>query len=104
MTKISFFIFFTMMSFLSEAEQVNKKIKKVDAKCHIELYGGAQTLYFRTIKLENLDKLAKKIINRSVLTTLSSKKQKIYKVYECVLLKDTFKASSSKQVDERTAR
>ena len=104
MIKLGLCIFFTMISFLSEAEQINKKIKKLDAKCHVELYGGVETIYFRTIKSDQLDKLAKKLINKSVLTPSSSEKQKIYKVYECVLLQDTFKTNSSKQVDARTAR
>jgi hypothetical protein len=104
MIKLSLFIFFTMTSFISEAEQINKKIKKVDAKCHVELYGGVETIYFRTIKSNQLDKLLKKLINKNVLTPSSSEKQKIYKVHECVFLQDTFKTSSSKKVDARTAR
>ena len=79
MNKLSFIIFCTMVSFVSNAEQVNKKSKRVDAKCHVELYGGAETIYFRTIKIEQLEKLAKKVVNRSVLTPTSSKKNKIYK-------------------------
>jgi len=104
MNKLITLVFFIMISFLSDAEQVNKRDKKVDAKCHVELYGGEETIYFRTIKLGQLEKLANKVVNRSVLTTISSKKKKIYKVHECVLLKNSFKASRSKTVDLRTAR
>jgi hypothetical protein len=101
MIKLSLFIILIIVSFTSDAKQANKK---VDAKCHVELYGGVETIYFRTIKSDQLDKLAKKLINRSVLTPLSSEKQKIYKVLECVFLQDTFKASSSKKIDAITAR
>ena len=104
MNKLSFIIFCTMVSFVSNAEQANKKVKKVDAKCHVELYGGAETIYFRTIKSGQLEKLAQKVVNRKVLTPLSSDKKKIYKVHECVLLKDSFKASASKRIDAKTAR
>jgi len=104
MFKLSLFVFITMVNFISSAEQINKKVKKVDAKCHVELYGGGETLYFRTIKSSELEKLAKKLINRSVLTPVSSEKKKIYKVHQCVLLKDTFKTSRSKQIDAKTAR
>ena len=101
MIKLSLFITLIMISFTSNAEQANKK---VDAKCHVELYGGVETIYFRTIKSNQLDKLAKKLINRSVLTPSSSEKQKIYKVHECVFLRDTFKTTSSKKIDAITAR
>jgi len=104
MKKLILFVFFTTASFFCEAEQINKKSQKVDAKCHVELYGGGETLYFRTIKREKLKSLAKKMVNRSVLTPMSSTKRKVYKVHECVLLQDTFKASRSKEVDARTAR
>ena len=73
--------FISISSFSSVSkEQVsqNKENKKVDAKCHVELYGGKETLYFRRIKKDQLAKLASTLKNKEVLTPVSSKKQKIY--------------------------
>jgi len=104
MFKVSILIFINLVSFVSFAEQPNKKIKKVDAKCHVELYGGTESIYFRTIKSGQLEKLAKQVLNRDVITPTSSEKKKIYKVHECVLLDSTFKTNRSKRLDSKTAR
>jgi len=104
MFKVSILIFINLVSFVSYAEQASQKVKRVDAKCHVELYGGTETIYFRTIKSRQLEKLAKQVLNRDVLTPTSSGKKKVYKVHECVLLENTFKTSRSNQLDAKTAR
>jgi len=56
---------------------------KIKAKCYVELYGGQNTIVYQMVKENNILKLAKVLANRSVMTTLSNKKQKIFKVVEC---------------------
>jgi hypothetical protein len=75
-----------------------KNDKKIDAKCHIELYGGQQTIYFATVQGSHLSKLVRRLSNRSIPTVFSQKKQKVYKVYECVKLSDKFSSIQGRKI------
>jgi len=82
----------------------NNSTKRVDAKCHVALFGGAETIYARSIKSNELKQLAARIVNLKVMTELSTKKQKIYKVFECVLVNDDFSRLKARQIYEKIAR
>ena len=93
--------------FATVAKQPNKKDKqenKIEVKCHVELFGGNETIYFRVLDSKQLVKLPKELVNREVLTSLSKTKQKIYKVHECVLLTDNFSSLKSQLIDEKMTR
>ena len=85
------------------AKQVDKEEgKTVEAKCHIELFGGGETIHFIVINEHRFKTLPQQLVNRSVLTQLSDKKRKIYKVNECTLLNDDFKSSRAQLMDSET--
>ncbi len=67
-----------------------KQEKKVDAKCHVELYGGQQAIYFTTVQEKAINKLDKRLANRKITTVYSKEKQQVYQVFECVKLADNF--------------
>ncbi len=60
-----------------------QKTDKIKAKCYVELYGGQNIIVYQMVKENNILKLPKILANRSVMTTLSNKKQKVFKVVEC---------------------
>lgn len=92
---------FNAVSFESTDKKQNKKI---ETKCFVELYGGQQTIVYRVVNNNKFEQLTRFLVNKSVLTTLSDKKQKIYKVIECARLTDDFKSSASKSMESITAR
>jgi hypothetical protein len=87
----------------SAADKV-KADKKVDAKCHIELIGGVQTIYFATVKSSQVSSMTKSLVNHKVSTTLSNKKLQVYKAFECVLLTDKFNSETARMLFEKTPR
>jgi len=96
-----------VVGFSTVAKQQDKKDKqesKIEVKCHVELFGGNETIYFRVLNSKHFGKLAKELVNREVLTSLSRTKQKIYKVHECVLLSDNFTLRKSQLIDNQMTR
>lgn len=81
-----------------------EKSQKFDAKCHVELVGGGETIYFATTKKKDWRSLAKRLTGASITTAGSRKKQKIYRINECTDLNEDFKTSKAKQLDEETVR
>jgi len=94
-------------SFLTMAKQPDEKGKqedKVEVKCHIELFGGNETIYSRVINRMQLINLPKELVNRNIRTSFSREKQKIYKVHECVFSTAKFTLTKSQRIDEKMAR
>lgn len=91
-------------SFAIEAKQPEKKDKKVDVKCFVELVGGGDMVSFWNVSTSKASSLSKSITGRKVMVPNSKQKVKIYKAYECALLKDDFTGSRAKSVDAKTAR
>lgn len=93
-----------MCSFVIEAKPSEKEDKKVNVKCFVELVGGGHTISFWNIPTSKISGLSKSITGNKIMITNSKQKVKIYKVYECVLLKGDFTGSRAKIVDGETAR
>jgi len=91
-------------SFVIEAKPTEKKDKKVDVKCFVELVGGGERVSFWHIPSKKLSGLSQSITGHKVMVPNSKQKVKIYKTHECVLLKDNFTGSRAKIVDAKTAR
>jgi len=72
--------------------------KNVDVKCHAELYGGQETIYFATVKENAVNQLANRLKNRKVPTVYSKEKQQIYRVFECVKLTDSFRSVQARNL------
>ena len=106
-TNIIKFVTIVMIScvcFTSFAKQVDKESKKISVKCHVELLGGGETIYFALINKKRLANFKEQLGNKLITTTWSDKKQKVYKATECVLLKGSFKGNRAKATDLKIAR
>lgn len=86
-----------------EKEAIENNIK-VNAKCHVALIDGSDSIIFYRIHSDKFHKLEGKIVGKKVLTQKSPEKIKIYRAFECVLDKDDFTQSNSKLLDKKTER
>jgi|GEM_PF-1051318 len=102
--KLLFLAALIMLSCGLEAKSPAKQDKKVDAKCYVELIGGGEMITFWNIPSKKLSGLSKSIVGHQVMKPKTKQKAKIYKAYECVLLKNEFSTSKAKIVDAKTAR
>jgi len=93
-----------LLVFASSASADQDISKKVTAKCFVNLYGGQQTIYYRTISEVQLPNLAKKLSGQMVSTVYSNKKKKIYKVNECILQSSEFNDAWARQLEAKTAQ
>lgn len=103
-TKVLLVSLIFLNSSLSEAKQTDKEDKTVSVKCHVQLLGGMEQIYFRVLPEKQLANLPMTLVGHKMATSSVKKKVKINKVYECVLLDDDFTLSDSKLMDEQTAR
>jgi len=92
------------LSFVIQAKPLENVHKKVDAKCFVELVGGGESIIFWNIPSKKLSSLSKSITGHKIMVPNSKQKVSIYKTHECVLLKEDFKGSRAKLLDEKTPR
>ncbi len=102
--KIGCFICVFTFALTVEAKVKNKENKNVDMKCFVELVGGGDIISFWHIPKSKASNLAKSIKGHKIAVPNSKQKTKIYRVYECTLLKDDFTTSRAKMADKETAR
>ena len=76
----------------------------IDYKCHVELIGGIQTIYFVNTKKQHLNRLAQSLVGKKKRKPFSREERVIYKVFECVKLNDNFTRAQSTAVDIKTPR
>jgi len=80
------------------------KEDRAELKCHVELLGGNEVIYFvNANKNEGLN-MVKKLSGKSITVSGSRKKQKIYRVKECTDLHGRFKSDLANQLDADTVR
>ncbi|GLX77159.1 hypothetical protein tinsulaeT_04990 [Thalassotalea insulae] len=97
--------FCCLLSFYGiSADEKSRPSKHVDVKCYVELVGGGETVAFWNVREKQVAKLAQRIHGQKVHSAGYGKKQNIYKVHECVLLKDEFSTEQARRVDNNTAR
>ncbi|KGJ87272.1 TapY2 family type IVa secretion system protein [Colwellia psychrerythraea] len=107
---ISYMLLFSVFSVKAAIpdETVEKRATKmdetVDAKCHVALIDGSETILFYHVYSNKFPKLANEIVGKRVLTQKSNEKIKIYRVYECVLDNDDFTKANSKTLDMKIER
>lgn len=82
----------------------NREVKTIETKCFVTLYGGKQTILYQIIKENHFTNLANKLTNSSTMTTLSDKKQKVYKVVECVKTSEEFNSQMALAVEKITPK
>lgn len=97
-------LFFVSSSFYTLAKSDAKQEKTIKTKCFVTLYGGEQTILYQIIKENQFTNLANKLTNSSTMTTLSDKKQKVYKVVECVKTSEEFNSQMALAVEKITPK
>ncbi len=94
---IGLVFFSTLISPLVLAK--NNQLLKKEVKCHVELYGGKETIYFGLAPLNELKNYAQSIIGKKIYVAKTKKKKSIYKVLECVAMNDKFTSRKAKALD-----
>lgn len=77
-----------------------KVIKPIDIemKCHVELVGGGEAISFTNTPYRNIKELTPVLIKQKIKLNNDSSARAIYKVIECVPLKDKFKGSRAQKL------
>ena len=78
--------------------------QKVEMKCFVQAYGGAEAIEFANVKSSQLANLKNSLVGTKVLVLGGNKKHKVYKVHECVPLHKLFSSSKAKALDAQTLR
>jgi hypothetical protein len=78
----------------------NKVIKPIDIemKCHVELVGGGEAISFTNTPYRSIKELTPVLIKQKVKLNNDSSARAIYKVKECVPLKDKLKGRRAQQL------
>lgn len=98
------FIFIANFSLSAAAANIVEKKYKVDVKCHVELVGGQQVIYFARVKQNQVNKLVDTLVNRNIPTSIAKEQQKVYRAFECVLLDAKFNSLKANQLFDSQAR
>jgi hypothetical protein len=70
----------------------------VEMKCHVELVGGGETISFTNTPYRNIKELRHVLMGQKIKLNSDSSANAIYKVKECVPLKDKFKGDRAQQL------
>jgi len=77
---------------------------KVDAKCHVVLVDGNESIALWRLSPMHYSKLTKTAVGEKTLSTKTHKEVKIYKVIECTLEHQMFTDLKSQKLDKKTLR
>ena len=83
--------------------QASSQQKKILAKCHVELIGGGETIYRRTIKPNSMEQVIAELPN-TLINSVYQNQVSVYSVIECVEVDKEFIRASSKIIDERSPK
>jgi len=86
------------------AKDKSIKAEKKEYKCHVELLGGSETLYFINTRTTNLTAVANSVKGKKAAEQFSKNYRPIHNVVECVSIYEEFTSNASKLVDSRTVR
>ena len=103
---IIFLLFSTFSVHAQSSRANNQPVEREpqEVKCHVELLGGIETIYFVSTKELSLRNIANKIKGKQIITPLSENVATIYKVVECVKLYDDFTRLPSQNLDVESVR
>jgi hypothetical protein len=93
-----------LLSVITYTAEVNADNQKVMAKCHVELLGGGEQIYFQSVKQGKEKQLATRLSNRKIQTVGNRGKVAVYNVKECVLTTQNFTAAASRLLEENQAK
>ncbi|MEY8215431.1 MAG: TapY2 family type IVa secretion system protein [Colwellia sp.] len=77
-------------------------IVDVEMKCHVELMGGGEVIRFTNMPYTSLKKLTEILLTQKVRLNSTDSPRAIYKVKECVPLKDEFRSSKAQELFQNT--
>jgi hypothetical protein len=93
----------SLISQPSEAKNLEKKkAPRVEMKCYVELVGGVSTIYSAVLPNNEIAGLAEHLIGKKISMAGMKKKQRIYKVFECISYKENFTNSAAKLAEQNT--
>ncbi|SEK30016.1 hypothetical protein SAMN05216262_10112 [Colwellia chukchiensis] len=96
--KMLLFTLCVVVSSMASAADKSKQSKKIDVKCHVELYGGLESIYFASVPENKLNKLDVSLSNRKIATVYSKQKQQVYRVFECAKLTEAFSSAKARNL------
>ncbi len=82
----------------------NKQVIKHEVKCHVELYGGKEVIYFGLAPLTDLKNYAQAIVGKKISVPTIKGKKSIYKAFECVVMNDKFTSRQARLLDSKTPK
>lgn len=85
-----------------ESQKAKDAKSKVEARCHVALADGSETIAYWRVTPKAFSKLSKRALNRKVKSQKSKKKVSVYDVYECVTEQDEFSSDKSKALDKKS--
>ena len=94
----------SLVSHTLEAKNTKKnKTARIEMKCYVEMIGGVNTIYRTVLPNNRIVGLAERLVGKKIAVAGAKKKQKIYKVTECVSYKDSFISSKAHLAEQNSA-
>lgn len=93
-----------ILVFISSFFDVSANEKKLEFKCHVELLGGRDSIYFTNVKQNQIKKLKVSLVGKKFKAFGVKGKQTIYKVNECKPINDIFDSTAAKSADSLILR
>lgn len=78
--------------------------QRFDIKCHVDLVGGGDAIYFVTMPRNDIELVRLSLPGQSVPLAGFKNNRTVYKVVECTQLNSKFKKNRSQLVDKATLR
>ena len=88
----------TILSFSVSAQQ------KTLIKCHISVLGNADTIHHVNAMGKTPSQIGEELYGRDILTTLSPRKLKVYKVHECLNADKDFSKGKARLLERNLAQ
>jgi len=85
-----------------KAHKKTVPIENIEMKCYVELMGGGEVIRRTNTPYTSLEKLSEILLTQKVKLNSNANPRSIYKVKECVPLKDKFKSSRAQQLFQNT--
>jgi len=86
----------------TKAQAKEVPIVDVEMKCYVELMGGGEVIRFTNTPYTSFKKLTEILLMQKVRLNNTDSPRAIYKVKECVPLKEKFKSSRAQKLFENT--
>ena len=75
-----------------------------EVKCHVELYGGKEAIYFGLTSSKDLKAYGQSIVGKKISVAATKGKKSVYKVFECVAMTEQFTSRQARTLDSKTLK